>query len=129
MELEQYFEDDKGLGVMATADGNGEVNTAIYARPHIENGYALFVMREKKTHANIRENPAANYLYVADNKTFTGIRMYLTFQNDTDDPAKVEKYRRRNSPVDEALDKERLHLVSFKIDKVLSLVGDHEIEF
>lgn len=129
MKLEQYFEKGKGIGILATADGTGQVNTALYARPHIENGNAVFVMRERKTYANINENAYANYLYVSDNEVFDGVRMYMTFIKDSVDPAVVEKYRRRNSPVEKILDEEKLHLVTFKIDKILSLVGDHEIEF
>ncbi|MEC9492862.1 pyridoxamine 5'-phosphate oxidase family protein [Flexistipes sp.] len=129
MKLEQYFENGKGMGVLATADRSGQVNTALYARPHIENGNAVFVMRERKTYANINENASANYLYVSDDDKFDGIRMYMTFLEDSADPADVDKYRRRNSPVEKTLNEERLHLVTFKIDKILSLIGDREIEF
>ena len=34
MELSRYFEQAKGIGVLATADAQGKVNSAIYARPH-----------------------------------------------------------------------------------------------
>ena len=34
MELKEYFENIKGLGVMSTADSNGKVNSAVYSRPH-----------------------------------------------------------------------------------------------
>ena len=34
MNLKTYFEDTEGTGVLATADSNGKVDTAIYARPH-----------------------------------------------------------------------------------------------
>lgn len=129
MKLEQYFENGKGIGVLATADRTGQVNTALYARPHIENGNAVFVMRERKTYANINENASANYLYVSDDDKFDGVRMYMTFLEDSADPSDVDKYRRRNSPVEKTLNEERLHLVTFKIDKILSLIGDSEIEF
>ena len=36
MQLEQYFATTKGTGVLATCDGQGEVNTAIYGRPHVQ---------------------------------------------------------------------------------------------
>ncbi|TYB32248.1 MAG: pyridoxamine 5'-phosphate oxidase family protein [Flexistipes sinusarabici] len=129
MKLEQYFEKGKGIGILATADGEGRVNTALYARPHIEDGNAVFVMRERRTYANLNENGSANYLYISDNEGFEGVRMYMTFLKDSVDPAVVDKYRRRNSPVEKMLDEEKLHLVTFKIDKILSLIGDHEIEF
>lgn len=34
MKLSEYFDLKKGYGVIATADSKGEVNAAIYARPH-----------------------------------------------------------------------------------------------
>ena len=34
MELKEYFESVKGRGVLATADGEGRVDAAVYATPH-----------------------------------------------------------------------------------------------
>ena len=34
MNLKDYFKNAKGFGVLATADNDGKVNVAIYARPH-----------------------------------------------------------------------------------------------
>jgi hypothetical protein len=35
MDLKGYFESANGLGVLATADQQGKVNVAVYARPHV----------------------------------------------------------------------------------------------
>jgi hypothetical protein len=35
MEDREYFEKTKGHGVLATADGEGRVDAAVYARPHL----------------------------------------------------------------------------------------------
>ena len=35
MDLGEYFEKNEGLGVLATADAQGNVDAAIYARPHV----------------------------------------------------------------------------------------------
>ena len=43
MELRDYFENKNGLGVLATADVEGKVNTAVYARPHIMEDGTLYV--------------------------------------------------------------------------------------
>ena len=32
--MKDYFKNTKGVGVLATADADGKVNVAIYARPH-----------------------------------------------------------------------------------------------
>jgi hypothetical protein len=34
MNLKEYFENTKGVGVLSTADSSGKVNAAIYGRPH-----------------------------------------------------------------------------------------------
>ena len=49
MNLRTYFEDTKGLGVLSTADGEGRVNAAVYARPHVmDDGSLAFIMRHKR---------------------------------------------------------------------------------
>ena len=54
MDIRDYFKSKKGLGVLSTADGNGIVNSAIYARPHVmEDGSLVFIMRDRLTHKNI----------------------------------------------------------------------------
>jgi hypothetical protein len=41
MDLKEYFNDTKGVGVLATSDADGKVDAAIYARPHfMEDGKA-----------------------------------------------------------------------------------------
>ena len=48
MTLYDYFENTSGTGVLATANSNGNVDIAIYARPHVidENTVAL-IMNER----------------------------------------------------------------------------------
>ena len=59
MDIKDYFEKKKGLGVLSTADGNGIVNSAIYARPHVmEAGSLAFIMRDRLTHKNIQTSGA-----------------------------------------------------------------------
>ena len=35
MSLRDYFENTQGFGVLATADADGAVDVAVYARPHV----------------------------------------------------------------------------------------------
>jgi hypothetical protein len=35
MKISEYFKTAKGTGVLATADGTGKVNLAVFAKPHI----------------------------------------------------------------------------------------------
>jgi hypothetical protein len=44
--------------VLATADGDGKVNSSVYARPHMmEDGSLAFIMRDRLTLKNIQSNP------------------------------------------------------------------------
>ena len=47
MNLSDYFDNTKGCGVLATADSDGKVNAAVYARPHFfdENTIAFIIQR------------------------------------------------------------------------------------
>ena len=51
MEIKDYFENNKGFGVLSTSDGNGNVNSAVYARPHVmEDDLLAFVMRDRQSY-------------------------------------------------------------------------------
>ncbi len=57
MNLGDYFDNTKGYGVIATADSEGKVNAAVYARPHFFDEKTIaFIMRERLTHANLQTN-------------------------------------------------------------------------
>jgi len=50
MSLSDYFENVQGRGILATADSDGMVDLAIYAKPHvIDETTIAFVMRERLT--------------------------------------------------------------------------------
>jgi hypothetical protein len=58
MSLKEYFEQNKGYGILATADSIGKVNAAIYAKPYFTNeNTVLFIMAERLTHENLKSNP------------------------------------------------------------------------
>jgi len=79
MELKEYFENTRGIGVLSTADSEGKVDAAIYSRPHVlEDGMIAFVMRERLTHHNLQSNPHAVYLFIEEGPGFGGLRLFLT---------------------------------------------------
>ena len=64
MKLEEYFENASGIGVLSTADDKGIVNAAIYGRPHFMDGNTVaFIASDRLTHANLKKNPSAIYLF------------------------------------------------------------------
>jgi len=45
MKLSDYFENAKGRGIISTADANGHLTSAVYARPHFfDDGTIAFIM-------------------------------------------------------------------------------------
>ena len=82
MDLKKYFENTKGLGVLATADSDGIVNVAVYARPHFLDGNdgntPAFIMNERLSYANVQANPHAAYLFKEEGDGYVGKRLTLT---------------------------------------------------
>ncbi len=123
MSLKTYFENTKGVGVMATANAEGEVNAAIYSRPHvIEDGSIALIMRDRLTHANIQSNPHATYLFKEDGAGYQGKRLYLVKIREEKDPERISQFRRRSPSSDKNRD-EPVFLVFFKLEKELPLIG------
>ena len=121
MELKEYFENTKGTGVMATADGDGKVDAAIYARPHfMEDGTLAFIMRDRLTHHNLQSNDSATFLFIEDGPGYKGKRLFLTKVREEQDSELLFSLRRRQYPNDKG---EAKFLVFFKLEKELPLVG------
>jgi hypothetical protein len=122
MKLSEYFDRKKGLGVLSTADGDGKVDAAIYARPHfIEDGTLAFVMRDRLSHHNLRSNPHATYLFKEESSGYRGKRLFLTRVREEKNTELLESLRRRESVYRDSEDR---FLVFFNLDKELPLVGD-----
>ncbi len=125
MELNEYFASVKGTGILSTADDKGLVNAAVYATPHsMEDGLIAFIMRERKTYANISKNPSACYLFIEAGK-LTGTRLYLSKVKEEENSDLLFSLRRRHKK-DDGNPEGPLHLVYFLVDKILPLVGDGE---
>jgi predicted pyridoxine 5'-phosphate oxidase superfamily flavin-nucleotide-binding protein len=126
MNLADYFENAKGVGVLATADAEGRVNVAVYARPHFldpadENSAAL-IMNERLSYANVQSNYHAAYLFIEDGEGYVGKRLSLTKIGQEDDAEKIKSLRRRNLPKD-CEEAKTQYLVHFRIDSVRPLIG------
>jgi hypothetical protein len=125
MKLSEYFEKKKGRGVIATADSEGRVGVAIYARPHfINEKTVIFIMADRLMHKNVQSNPHAAYLFLESGDRYVGKRLYLTRIKEEKDSALIDKIRRkeRYPAYDKYVDKTK-YLVYFHVDKVLPLIG------
>jgi hypothetical protein len=121
MKLEEYFESTKGRGILATADNNGKVNLAFYARPHfIDDDTVAFIMAERLTHANLKSNPWAAYLYTEEVQKYQGKRLYLKKVKEEENPELVDQICRRCDY--SHYETGNRYIVYFNIEKVLSLV-------
>lgn len=120
-DLKTYFETTEGIGILATADADGKVDAAVYARPHfMEDGTLAFIMRERLTHHNLQSNGHAHYLFKESAPGYRGKRLFLTKERETEDLDLIKTLRRRQYVHDSD---ESKYLVFFKIDDVLPLVG------
>lgn len=122
--MEDYFNSTKGHGILSTADADGNVDSALYARPHVmEDGTLAFIMRDHLSHQNLMSNPRAVYLFIEDTKGFKGKRLYLTKVREETDSPLISKFERRDHK--EPVSGHRF-LTFFKVDKERPLVGDKE---
>ena len=125
MDLAEYFENASGVGMLATAGAGGDVDAAIYARPHfLDDGSVAFIMADRLSHRNVTANPHATYAFIEHGEGYKGKRLYLTKTAEETDPARIEAIRRRPLPAECAGEGEPRYLVQFRIDRVRPLVGD-----
>ena len=126
MTLSEYFEQAKGIGVLATTDAAGQVNQAIYAKPLFldkdDDITCSFIMANRLTHDNVEHNPSASYLFIEHGEGCVGKRLSLIVGEEEFDPEKIKEIRRRNNlPISE---EECRFLVHFHIEGVRPLIGN-----
>jgi hypothetical protein len=120
MELREYFDNKSGLGVIATADSEGKVDTAIYSKPRFtDEDNIAFITADRLTHHNLQSNPYACYLFKESGEGYKGKRLYLKKTGEEKDREVIDRFlgsdRFRN---------QKLYMVYFHIEKVLPLVGE-----
>ena len=123
MELKAYFEGTRGSGFLATADKEGKVDIAVYAKPHfLEDGTVAFIMADRLSHNNLQGNPSAAYLFLEAGESYKGKRLFLTKTGEEQDSELLYTLRNRKYASEKEEGKPRF-LVFFKIDKILPLIG------
>lgn len=127
--LGEYFENVESVGILSTADAEGNVDSAIYARPHVVDGDTVaFIMGDHLSHSNVESNPHAAYLFLEQGQGkgtagYNGLRRYLTKTGEETDPRKIDAVRRKERK-GEDLGGTKKYLVRFKVDEARRLVGD-----
>ena len=128
MNLKDYFANRQGTGIIATADSEGKVDAAVYARPHImEDGTVAMIMRDRLTHKNLQENPHAAYLFIEGGPGYRGVRLFLKKVREDQDTDLIQQLTRRSLTEEEDKAKGPKFLVYFEVEKSLKLIGGEEI--
>jgi hypothetical protein len=123
MNLGEYFDQTKGRGVLATADAEGKVNAAIYARPHfLDDETVVFIMAERLTHENLQSNPWATYIFIQEGEGYKGKRLYLKKVKEEQNDQLISEICRKCDY--SHYDLHTRYVVSFSLEKVLPLIGD-----
>lgn len=118
MNLDNYFENNTGLGVLSTADKEGRVNAALYARPHIEDNKAVFLAAPNQTLQNLKQNASAHYLFKQEGSGYEGVRLQLVLRGIDEDQDRVDALRRRHKE-----ENSYAYVLEFEIINSHSLVG------
>lgn len=127
MDLNKYFEDVKGRGILATADAGGKVDLAVYAKPHLmEDGTIAFIMADRLTHHNLMSNPSAAYMYMEEGKGYKGVRLFIRKLREEENTELLESLRRRKYAAEKDQEEKSRFLVFFQVEKVLPLIGSGE---
>jgi hypothetical protein len=125
MGLNEYFENAEGTGILATADSDGNVDLALYARPHMmDDETVVLIMFDKLSHANLQTNPKAAYMFIEKNKDYVGKRLYLEKIREENDAELVQSIRRRKRYDVEGETSSASSAVYFKVNRIRPLVGD-----
>ena len=124
--MTDYFENTKGHGVLSTCDKDGRINSAVFGRPHIDQGDGTlsFIMPGKRTYANLAENFHATYLFIEEGQGWRGKRLQLTKVGETNARELIEPLRRRTYSAADEAKVGPLFLVSFRLDEELPLLGE-----
>jgi hypothetical protein len=127
MNLHDYFKDKSGFGVISTSNSKGEVNSAVYAKPHIiDSTTVAFIMRDRLTRKNVHENPKAHYMFIEHKHGFNGVRLSLTMLEESQDQDRIKSLSRRPASDNDEADR---FLVTFTVNKALMLLGGDEAIF
>src|SRR6056297_1354013 len=125
MALKEYFENTRGTGVLGTADAGGQVDLALYSRPHFledDEHMISFIMNDRLSYANIKANGNAAYLFIEDGPGYNGKRLYLTMIGEEKNSEQIESIRRRKKHGESESSGDK-YLVTFRVDKARPLVG------
>jgi len=124
MNLTEYFDSAEGTGILATADSEGNVDLAVYGKPHmIDEETVAFIMSDRLSHKNLTSNPNAAYMFMEKGPGYKGRRLYLTVTKEETDKEIIDSMRRQGGKHHPKSD-EKKFLVYFRVNHIRPLAGD-----
>jgi hypothetical protein len=126
MKIKEYFGSKAGWGILSTANGEGKVDSAVFAKPHfVDEDTLLLVMGNKLTHRNLQSNPYAVYLFKEEGPGYEGRRLYLKKLKESDEPEEIERTCKDAWPgaYGSGYCTKGQFIVYFRVESVLPLVG------
>ena len=125
MNLKEYFDNTEGTGILATADSDGTVDIAVYAKPEvIDDSTIAFVMKERLSHQNLKTNLSAAYMFIEKGEGYTGKRLYLTKIREEINTSVVQEFIKKQPVIASSKDDSNKYIVFFRVEDVWPLVGD-----
>lgn len=130
MKLSEYFEHNKGTAILATSNSDGQVDSAIYSRPHfLGEGTISLIMNDKLSHNNLQTNANACFTFIEAGEHYKGVRLYLKVLEETDDPEIIQKHCRRCPPESVKDTDKKRYFVTFSVQRARTLLGDDDPGF
>lgn len=125
MNLKDYFKTKNGNGVLATANSDGKVNVAVYAKPFVENDSTIaFVTTNRLTYANLQSNPQAAYLFLESGGVYGGKRLFLTkIQELKGEDVTQPELKERYEKAVKTYKNEQFTVVFFRVNEIRQLIG------
>jgi hypothetical protein len=84
-EVMAMFNRKNRIGVLATADGSGEVNAAVFGSPKmIDRETVIMAIGDNRTYRYLQQNPKATFIVVEPGETrsdWKGVRLYLEMES------------------------------------------------
>ncbi|MGC9518437.1 MAG: pyridoxamine 5'-phosphate oxidase family protein [Desulfuromonadaceae bacterium] len=120
-QLAEYFKTTTGTSILSTADAEGVVNSAVYARPRFfPDGRVAFIMLDHLSHANLQSNPRAAYLFIEDGKGYEGVRLHLKKVTEEQNTERVKECLEERGKG--KFFNQTCFLVFFEIERIMPLV-------
>ncbi len=128
MEVMSFFNQTSRIGVLSTADADGNVNAAVFGSPRmIDENTVIMGISENRSYRNLLDNPKAVFLVVEPGKSimeWKGLRVYLKVEAiDTDG----KFYNEIKTGIAEAVGKDAARMiraaVRFKITEIRNLIA------